>query len=63
MVEDWFARSQAALGRLFDPVTARLVDTMIEGLCTYRGLSKAASDADEIRRALAALTHRARSST
>jgi DNA-binding transcriptional regulator YbjK len=55
MVEAWFTRSQTALQRFFDPVTARLVDTMIEGLGTYRGLTSGASDAAEIRRALTLL--------
>lgn len=56
MVEDWFARSQAALERFFDPVTARLIDTMVEGLSTYRSLARGYGGADEIRRALTALT-------
>jgi DNA-binding transcriptional regulator YbjK len=55
MVEAWFARSQLALGRYFDPETARLVDTMIEGLCTYRGLASGLDEA-QIRRALDVLT-------
>jgi DNA-binding transcriptional regulator YbjK len=56
MVEAWFARSQAVLQRFFDPVPARLVDTMIEGLGTYRGLAGADGDAAEIRRALTLLS-------
>jgi len=52
MVEAWFARSQLALVRFFDPMTARLVDTFIEGLFTYRGLAHELSDADEIRNGL-----------
>ena len=56
MVEAWFARSQQALERFFDPVTARLVDTFIEGLLTYRGLARQFSDDAEIRRGLALLT-------
>lgn len=56
LVEAWFARSQQALGRFFDPVTARLVDTFIEGLFTYRGLAREFSDATEIRRGLSLLT-------
>lgn len=56
MVEAWFARSQQALTRFFDPVTARLVDTFIEGLFTYRGLAREFGDGDEIRRGLALLT-------
>lgn len=56
LVEAWFARSQVALTRFFDPVTARLVDTFIEGLFTYRGLAHEFSDGTEIRRGLALLT-------
>lgn len=37
MVEAWFARSQQALTSFFEPATARLLDTFIEGLFTYRG--------------------------
>lgn len=54
-VEAWFARSQQALARFFDPVTARLVDTFIEGVFTYRGLARESSDTDEIRQALGRL--------
>lgn len=51
-VEAWFARSQQALARLFDPMTARLIDTFIEGVFTYRGLARDSSDREEIRQAL-----------
>jgi DNA-binding transcriptional regulator YbjK len=34
----WMARSRAALERLFDPVTARLLDALIEGLTLHRAL-------------------------
>lgn len=56
LVEAWFARSQVALVRFFDPATARLVDTFVEGLFTYRGLAREFSDGPEIRRGLALLT-------
>jgi DNA-binding transcriptional regulator YbjK len=56
LVEAWFARSQQALARFYDPVTARLVDTFIEGLFTYRGLAREFSDAAEIRRGLELLS-------
>ena len=55
MVEEWFARSQAALERYFTPEAARLIDSMIEGLCTYRGLAGGPDEA-EIRRALQLLS-------
>ena len=56
MVEAWFARSQQALARFYDPDTARLVDTFIEGLFTYRGLARKFADGAEIRRGLALLS-------
>jgi DNA-binding transcriptional regulator YbjK len=56
LVEAWFARSQQALARFYDPVTARLVDTFIEGLFTYRGLAREFGDAAEIRRGLELLS-------
>lgn len=55
MVAAWFGRSQIALERFFPPATARLIDTMIEGLCTYRGLASGPDEA-EIRRALELLS-------
>jgi DNA-binding transcriptional regulator YbjK len=55
MVEAWFARSQAALERYFTPQAARLIDSMIEGLCTYRGLASGPDEA-EIHRALTLLS-------
>ncbi|HEY5978029.1 MAG TPA: TetR family transcriptional regulator [Microlunatus sp.] len=56
LVEAWFGRSQQALAPFFDPVTARLVDTYMEGLFTYRGLARGSSDGPEIRRALRLLS-------
>ena len=56
LVEAWFARSQRALEPFFDPVTARLIDTYVEGLFTYRGLARVSSDGPEIRRALELLS-------
>jgi DNA-binding transcriptional regulator YbjK len=56
LVEAWFARSQQALARFFDPATARLIDTHVEGLFTYRGLARESSDGPEIRRALELLS-------
>jgi TetR/AcrR family transcriptional regulator, regulator of biofilm formation and stress response len=56
MVEAWFERSQRALQRFFDPVTAKLLDSMIEGLSTYHGLVDQTRDPSEIRLALERLT-------
>ena len=38
LTNQWMARSRAALERHFDPVTARLLDALIEGLSLHRGL-------------------------
>ncbi|WP_344811443.1 TetR/AcrR family transcriptional regulator [Microlunatus aurantiacus] len=56
LVEAWFARSQQALAPFFDAVTARMIDTHVEGLFTYRGLAHDAADGPEIRRALELLS-------
>ena len=43
----WMRRSRAALERLFDPATARIVDALIEGLTIHRALdTDAPVDAD-----------------
>ncbi|GAB3213355.1 transcriptional regulator, TetR family [Marinactinospora thermotolerans DSM 45154] len=41
----WMARSRAALGRHFDPVTAIMLDALIEGLTLHRGLDTDPYDA------------------
>lgn len=56
LVEAWFLRSQQALARYFDADTARLIDTFVEGLFTYRGLAREFGDASEIRRGLELLS-------
>lgn len=38
LTNQWMARSRAALGRHFDPLTARLLDALVEGLTLHRGL-------------------------
>lgn len=38
ITERWMARSRATLEQHFDPVTARLVDALIEGLSIHRAL-------------------------
>lgn len=48
----WMERSQAALRVFFTATSARLIDTMVEGFCTYRGLSADPSGPAEVRRAL-----------
>lgn len=38
MTNAWMARSRAALERHFDPVTARMLDALVEGLTIHRAL-------------------------
>lgn len=38
LTTDWMSRSRAALERHFDPVTARLLDALVEGLTIHRAL-------------------------
>lgn len=40
----WMARSRQSLGRHFDPVTARLLDALIEGLTIHRALDTEPQD-------------------
>lgn len=48
----WMARSRAALGRHFDPETARALDALIEGLTIHRALDTEQRDPDEVIRAV-----------
>ena len=38
ITDTWMRRSREVLGRYFDPVTARLVDALVEGLTLHRAL-------------------------
>ncbi|UYQ76521.1 TetR family transcriptional regulator [Glutamicibacter sp. JL.03c] len=49
----WMGRSQLALGAHFDPLTARLLDAMIEGLTIHRALDAEPRDPEEIKSAIA----------
>ncbi len=53
----WMARSRAALERHFDPVTARMLDALIEGLTIHRALDTEPCDpavvAEAVRRVTA----------
>jgi TetR/AcrR family transcriptional regulator, regulator of biofilm formation and stress response len=40
ITERWMARARAALERHFDPLTARLLDALIEGLAVHRTLDR-----------------------
>ncbi|MBN8881851.1 MAG: TetR family transcriptional regulator [Salana multivorans] len=54
ITERWMARSRAALERHLDPLTARLLDALIEGLSVHRTLDRdpvdAADAAEAVRR-------------
>lgn len=54
----WMARSRAALERHFDPVTARLLDALIEGLTLHRALDTEPHDAATAAEAVARITRR-----
>jgi DNA-binding transcriptional regulator YbjK len=53
VTEDWMRRSRAVLERFVDPVTARGVDALIEGLVMHMTLSTAVVDRAETRTILA----------
>jgi TetR/AcrR family transcriptional regulator, regulator of biofilm formation and stress response len=53
----WMARSRAALERHFDPVTARLLDALIEGLTIHRALDTEPHDPAIVHAAIQRLTH------
>jgi len=52
VTQDWMARSRRSLERHFDPVTARQLDALVEGLLLHSALSTDPMDRDEIRSAL-----------
>lgn len=52
----WMARSRSALERHFDPVTARMLDALIEGLTIHAALDSGPHDADAIVRAVERIT-------
>lgn len=53
ITQAWMRRSRAALERRFDPVTARLLDALIEGLTIHRALSTEDPDDGDITEAVA----------
>jgi DNA-binding transcriptional regulator YbjK len=53
VTQDWMARSRRSLERHFDPVTARELDALVEGLVLLSALSTDPMDRDQIRSALA----------
>ena len=52
VTEDWMSRSRRTLERHFDPVTARQLDALVEGLLLHRALSTDPMDREQIRSAL-----------
>lgn len=48
----WMQRSRTALSRHFDPLTAAMVDAVIEGLTIHRALDNQPRDAREVREAI-----------
>ncbi|TQN42744.1 TetR family transcriptional regulator [Blastococcus colisei] len=56
VTQDWMARSRRSLERHFDPVTARELDALVEGLVLHSALSTDPMHRDQIRHALARLT-------
>ncbi len=53
VTQDWMARSRRSLERHFDPMTARGLDALVEGLVLHSALSTDPMDRDQIRSALA----------
>jgi DNA-binding transcriptional regulator YbjK len=52
VTQDWMARSRRSLERHFDPVTARELDALVEGLVLHSALSTDPMDRDQLRHAL-----------
>lgn len=52
----WMERSRAALERHFDPITARTLDALIEGLSIHRALDSRERDPREVEIAVTRLT-------
>ena len=53
VTQDWMSRSRRSLERHFDPVTARELDALVEGLVLHSALSTDPMDREQIRHALA----------
>ena len=52
VTQDWMSRSRRSLERHFDPVTARELDALVEGLVLHSALSTDPMDRGQIRAAL-----------
>ena len=49
VMQDWMAKSRAALGRHFAPETAKALDAMIEGLTIHRSVDPQPTDRAQVR--------------
>ncbi|QHC60099.1 TetR family transcriptional regulator [Rathayibacter sp. VKM Ac-2760] len=56
ITRSWMARSRAALELHFDPVTARMLDALMEGLTIHRALDEEPADDALVRDAVRRLT-------
>lgn len=56
LTSSWMARSRAALERHFDPLSARLIDALIEGLTLHRALDTTPHDPEVARIAIDRIT-------
>jgi TetR/AcrR family transcriptional regulator, regulator of biofilm formation and stress response len=56
VTQDWMMRSRRALERHFDPVTARELDALVEGLVLHQWLSTDPMTPEQIRHALLRIT-------
>jgi len=48
VMQNWMDSSRAALGRFFDPLTARALDALIEGIGIHNSIDRAPLDRDAI---------------
>lgn len=55
---EWMSRSRATLERHFDPLTARMLDALIEGLSIYRALDHQPCDPAAVELAVGRVTQR-----
>lgn len=60
LTSEWMSRSRAQLERHFDPLTARMLDAMLEGLTIHRALDVIAHDPAVAREAVGRITGGAR---
>lgn len=56
LTSGWMTRSRGALERIFDPLTARLLDALVEGLSIHRALHTTASDDSDVEIAVRRIT-------